>query len=82
MHSGPGFVSSETRPAKSSYSEFAVGWRVSKGRKIFSLRSREDGTDVREIAQRFGGGGHTHAAGFTLAYEGDILGGAGEGEAA
>lgn len=31
-----------------------------------SLRSREDGADVSEIAKRFGGGGHPHAAGFTL----------------
>jgi hypothetical protein len=30
----------------------------------FSLRSALDGLDVSEIAKRFGGGGHLHAAGF------------------
>ena len=35
------------------------------GEKIaFSLRSALDGLDVSEIAKRFGGGGHQHAAGF------------------
>jgi oligoribonuclease NrnB/cAMP/cGMP phosphodiesterase (DHH superfamily) len=37
------------------------------GEKIaFSLRSTPDGLDVSEIAKRFGGGGHQHAAGFKL----------------
>jgi nanoRNase/pAp phosphatase (c-di-AMP/oligoRNAs hydrolase) len=30
------------------------------------MRSREDGTDVGAIAASFGGGGHTHAAGFSV----------------
>jgi nanoRNase/pAp phosphatase (c-di-AMP/oligoRNAs hydrolase) len=30
------------------------------------MRSREDGTDVGSIAASFGGGGHTHAAGFSV----------------
>lgn len=37
------------------------------GRKIWSLRSREGGIDVSEIAKRHGGGGHRAAAGFTEA---------------
>lgn len=36
-------------------------------KRIFSLRSNEDGVDVAEIAKMFGGGGHKHAAGFTVA---------------
>ncbi|TXH35336.1 MAG: phosphohydrolase [Rhodospirillaceae bacterium] len=32
----------------------------------FSLRSAEDGIDVSEIAKRYDGGGHKHAAGFRL----------------
>jgi oligoribonuclease NrnB/cAMP/cGMP phosphodiesterase (DHH superfamily) len=36
-----------------------------KGR-AFSLRSCEGGMDVSEIAKQFGGGGHKHAAGFTV----------------
>lgn len=34
------------------------------GMRQWSLRSREDGIDVSEIAKRHGGGGHKHAAGF------------------
>jgi oligoribonuclease NrnB/cAMP/cGMP phosphodiesterase (DHH superfamily) len=36
----------------------------------FSLRSAADGLDVAEIAKRFGGGGHPHAAGFKLSWTG------------
>lgn len=32
----------------------------------FSLRSRENGLDVSEIAKQYGGGGHAHAAGFRV----------------
>lgn len=51
----------ETRP-------FAVGWfQRGDGKFVFSLRSRgEGGVDVSEVAKRHGGGGHVHAAGFTL----------------
>ena len=33
---------------------------------VFSLRSEEGGVDVSEIAKKFGGGGHKHAAGFKI----------------
>lgn len=36
----------------------------SDGKKQWSLRSRDGGVDVSEIAKRHGGGGHAHAAGF------------------
>lgn len=36
-----------------------------KGR-TYSLRSAPNGMDVSKIAERFGGGGHKHAAGFTV----------------
>ena len=36
----------------------------SDGKKQWSLRSRDEGVDVSEIAKRFGGGGHRNAAGF------------------
>lgn len=39
------------------------------GKYRWSLRSTEDGVDVSKIAERFGGGGHTHASGF----ESDML---------
>jgi len=35
-------------------------------KRIFSLRSAKDGIDVAEIAQKYGGGGHFHAAGFAI----------------
>lgn len=40
------------------------------GEVRLSLRSDTDGMDVSEIAKEFGGGGHRHAAGFTLSAEG------------
>lgn len=45
---------------------------TAKGR-AFSLRSAPDGIDVSEIAKKYGGGGHVHAAGFSapLGWEGD-----------
>ena len=41
--------------------------------RTFSLRSADDGVDVSEIAKRYGGGGHAHAAGFKqpIGWEGD-----------
>jgi oligoribonuclease NrnB/cAMP/cGMP phosphodiesterase (DHH superfamily) len=35
-------------------------------KRVFSLRSDENGVDVAEIAKQYGGGGHKHAAGFTV----------------
>lgn len=43
----------------------ACYWDTPEGR-TFSLRSAEDGMDVSEIAKQFGGGGHKHAAGFSV----------------
>ena len=46
---------------------FAVIWHhKANGRIKISLRSDENGEDVSRIAERFGGGGHKHAAGFIL----------------
>jgi len=42
-------------------------WDTPEGR-VFSLRSREDGMDVSEIAKMYGGGGHKHAAGFRVPF--------------
>lgn len=43
----------------------AVFFQSEDGKIVWSLRSDKDGLDVSKIAQRFGGGGHPHAAGFT-----------------
>lgn len=36
---------------------------------VFSLRSREGGADVSEIAKAYGGGGHRNASGFRVSFE-------------
>ncbi len=43
----------------------ACYWDHANGRS-FSLRSAEEGVDVAEVAKIYGGGGHKHAAGFTV----------------
>ena len=49
---------------------FCVIWHDRQGRRYFSLRSREGGADVSKIAVKYGGGGHKHAAGFSVSLEG------------
>ncbi len=46
---------------------FGVIWHQKDGRRYFSLRSKAGGISVSEIAAQYGGGGHTHAAGFSVA---------------
>lgn len=36
------------------------------GKRVFSLRSTDEGVDVSGIAKQYGGGGHRNAAGFTV----------------
>lgn len=43
----------------------AVYWDTAHSRQ-FSLRSSRTGADVSKIAEHYGGGGHRHAAGFSL----------------
>ena len=45
---------------------FCIIWHERDGRRYYSLRSRADGVDVAAIATAYGGGGHTHAAGFSV----------------
>lgn len=45
---------------------FAVGYFDTKDKRVFSLRSRQAGLDVSDIAKQYGGGGHPNAAGFTI----------------
>ena len=45
---------------------FCVIWHQRDGRRYFSLRSRANGMSVAKIAAHYGGGGHTHAAGFSV----------------
>jgi uncharacterized protein len=43
----------------------ATFFDLPEGRRVWSLRSREGGIDVSEIAKKHGGGGHKNAAWFT-----------------
>ena len=43
-------------------------WDTPDGR-VFSLRSRDDGADVSEIAKQYGGGGHKNASGFRVPFD-------------
>jgi len=52
---------------------FAAGYQDQGSLRKWSLRSNSGGIDVAEIASRFGGGGHLHAAGFTTKLPGAIL---------
>ncbi len=42
----------------------AVWFQRMDGKRVYSLRSDENGMDVSEVAKSMGGGGHKHAAGF------------------
>jgi oligoribonuclease NrnB/cAMP/cGMP phosphodiesterase (DHH superfamily) len=50
---------------------FGVIWHQKDGRRYFSLRSKSGGISVSEIAAQYGGGGHTHAAGFSFVIDDD-----------
>jgi hypothetical protein len=54
----------------SASAAFCLIWHDRQGRRYFSLRSREGGADVSKIAVKYGGGGHKHAAGFSVPLEG------------
>lgn len=60
MASDAGHVLASKVPDKFAITYFDRG----DGMRIWSLRSGPDGMDVSEIAKKFGGGGHAHAAGF------------------
>ena len=45
---------------------FAAMYFETADQRVYSLRSSEDGIDVSEVAKLFGGGGHFHAAGFSV----------------
>jgi len=59
MASDAGMLMAEHAPFAACY------WDTQKNR-VFSLRSAPDGMDVARIAEKYGGGGHKHAAGFSV----------------
>ena len=50
----------------------ACYWDTPTGR-VFSLRSNPDGMNVAEVAEQYGGGGHKHAAGFTVSGDHQLM---------
>lgn len=48
---------------------FAGCYWDTPGGRVFSLRSRDDGLDVSEIAKQYGGGGHKNASGFRVPFD-------------
>ena len=57
---------SEIGNAISQNYPFAMMYFDTEDKRVYSLRSAKDGVDVSEIAEQFGGGGHFHAAGFSV----------------
>ena len=45
---------------------FAALYFDTADKRVFSLRSTDEGIDVAEIAKRYGGGGHARASGFSI----------------
>ncbi len=61
------FMSSEVAGELSDGHPFAATYSIKHdGMIVYSLRSRDNGIDVSEIAKSYGGGGHFHAAGFQV----------------
>ncbi len=65
----PYFFSSDAGHAMGEGEPFAACYWDTPDGRVFSLRSADDGLDVSEIAKRYGGGGHAHAAGFRLKFD-------------
>jgi oligoribonuclease NrnB/cAMP/cGMP phosphodiesterase (DHH superfamily) len=69
----PHFMASDAGNLMAEGHPFSASYYDRPDARVFSLRSREGGADVAEIAAQYGGGGHKHAAGFQAApgWEGD-----------
>ena len=71
----PYTMSSDAANALAKHNRFgACYYDNAEGKRVFSLRSTDDGIDVSEVAVMYGGGGHKRAAGFTApkGWEGDV----------
>ena len=64
----PPYMASDVGHILSKGCSFSSSWHYdgNSGLVKFSLRSDEKGADVAQIAEIYGGGGHKHAAGFTI----------------
>ena len=70
----PGSWFSEIGEMLSFGEPFAACYYFNGKKVIVGLRSsKESGIDVEEVAKKFGGGGHKHAAGFTVGFGSSLL---------
>lgn len=72
MANVPGFLASDAGHVLDEGVPFAATYFDTAERRCFSLRSRPDGADVSLIAGQYGGGGHKHAAGFSVPREHEL----------
>lgn len=68
----PYTLASDAAGAMADGEPFAACYWDSERHRHFSLRSGETGLDVAAIAGLYGGGGHTHAAGFRVARDHEL----------
>lgn len=53
--------------AVNAHIHYAIVWNVMKDKTVYSLRSRNtEDFNCADLAKKYGGGGHKHAAGFTV----------------
>lgn len=69
----PGFLASDLGNVLAQGEPFAATWFVTAGKVVVSLRSAPAGLDVSKLAELAGGGGHRHAAGFSLPLDAGVL---------
>ena len=62
----PHWLASDVLNVLAQDEPFAMSYSDSDNKRTFQLRSSEAGVDVSEVAKKFGGGGHYHAAGFVI----------------
>jgi uncharacterized protein len=68
----PYTLTSDAGHLMSDEGTYAVCYWDTATQRVFSLRSRDGGTDVSEIAKVYGGGGHKNAAGFAVPREHEL----------
>jgi hypothetical protein len=70
----PYHLASDSAGAMAVGQPFAATYYDRVDGRVFSLRSKSGGVDVSKIATLYGGGGHQHAAGFTMphGWNGDL----------
>jgi len=65
MVNAPHVIISELLGELAEGQPFAIGYQDRGSQRSWSLRSSKEGEDVARIAEKFGGGGHRRAAGFS-----------------